>query len=412
MEIRHPFPKIVVPSISESGKKTVQHSSTTPLGQGGRTHSGSSQPEIVKNALVQTHNVVIKRYGMSRLRVLYGAMRERTDLSLDEEAKIAADTLIKLLKIQGISACKDFLAQRYPDPSKQFIILSELEFSVKDKDTSEHVRLKEALQALMEGLYEEKSVELKAGLNTAEVFDQAIKDQQDSQLTRSLLREFYRSFLVAEVRPSAFLQRLLEKYSCEEIEDILKAILSGASEDLNSPLCSSTNRVYFCLNNISTGNLILQVLKTFKFKVYRIWQFSQSLSENSETKESIDISKIHCNSNTFPFKKGWQYLAVDFLNMTGLLSNPELVKHIFINKHLKEEHTIPKLSRVAIRYLSLIKDSFADLPSHVFVPDAVPGGFNPSADAEKKALINKFYWVDTIQDMYGGRKTQADWMRC
>ena len=374
----------------------------------------SSQPhDYTPNALNQhpsngtDHSLKInahhpwRQLNLKRLRLIYRALQDDLDLSLAEQADIYLGKIQSLSEQSSADAFRDMLSDQESDPSKQYVIACEVLDRLQNEPVSEaNKKSIQQLRQLLQNFTESHGVEVKAGLNTADAIASTLQHAPPT-LTKQLIRNLYRDQLLLEILPGAFVEKLLEKYTAEEIEAVVKSMLAAASEDMNSAHCSSTEKVALCLVNLRNGKLILQVLQTFKTGIKKI---VQSIEKNNH---SFVENQVAC-----VFKKTWQNLALDIIRLSAIVPSRDLVKAILIEKHLHEDYCIEPFGGVAKKYLLLLKKVFGELPDYLFNDKNNPNELPEDFDREKKAIINRYFWVDFIQDAYKGREFNAEWIKC
>ncbi|WP_138516611.1 HrpJ domain-containing protein [Limnobacter alexandrii] len=391
-----------------------------------RSHLNSSSPhELDRTHALQAH--MWRHFNIDRLRSLYRSMRDVSDRSLEDQTDLLFQKFVQMRSSDrgSCDAFESLIFSIEEDPSKQYVIaVSALDSLYKDPDATRPNSLKsfylKQLKSLALSLYEKKGLSVKAGLNSAKAIESAL-EISGVQVTKRDMRNLYRESLIDQTKPSGLVEKLLEKYKPEEFRVIVKALVNAVSEDLSSAACSDTLRVASALQSMKIASHIFGVLRAFEKGIAQVNHRAKQLvsspvsfpSKGSATNSDAFANMIlNMAVPPYAFKKSWQNLATDLLRLTGVPPSRELIKGVLVQKHLLEQYQDVSPGSVGMAYMSLVKKTVSELPADVFNGTSKPAVVTAEIKPEQIAAVNRYYWIDYIQDMYQGRDLKPDWVPC
>ncbi len=368
-----------------------------------------------------------RHFNIDRLRSLYRSMRDVSDRSLEDQTDLLFQKFVQMRSSDrgSCDAFESLIFSIEEDPSKQYVIaVSALDSLYKDPDATRPNSLKsfylKQLKSLALSLYEKKGLSVKAGLNSAKAIESAL-EISGVQVTKRDMRNLYRESLIDQTKPSGLVEKLLEKYKPEEFRVIVKALVNAVSEDLSSAACSDTLRVASALQSMKIASHIFGVLRAFEKGIAQVNHRAKQLvsspvsfpSKGSATNSDAFANMIlNMAVPPYAFKKSWQNLATDLLRLTGVPPSRELIKGVLVQKHLLEQYQDVSPGSVGMAYMSLVKKTVSELPADVFNGTSKPAVVTAEIKPEQIAAVNRYYWIDYIQDMYQGRDLKPDWVPC
>lgn len=366
-----------------------------------------------------------RHFNVDRLRSLYRSMQDTSDRTLEDQTQLLYQKFVQMQSSDrgATDSLEVLMSSVEEDPSKQYVIaVLALDELYKDPDASrpnsqKNFYLKQ-LKALALSLYENKGASVKAGLNSAKAIESALGGA-GLEVTKSNVRTLYRESLFDQTKPAGLVEKLLEKYKPEELRAVIKALVGAVSDDLSSAACSDTLLVASALQSMKIAAHIMSVFRAFEKGIAQVNRRAKQSSfgfgsgqAQSSASDVVANAILNMTVESHVFKKSWQHLAADLLRLTGIPPSRELIKGVLVQKHLLDEYQSINAGSVGMAYLSLVKKTVTDLPPDVFNATAKPAAVNADINPDQISSVNRYYWIDYIQDMYQGRNLKPDWVPC